>query len=95
MIKLGYTVALASNGFQLNQNARISFGGDSLQFECQYARDILVDETFDGPPPTDITPIVGTGDIHYDIAVDLPNTGVGGTTTVTLTPLHNLNVAAK
>ena len=88
-------MSLTSSGFQLNQNARISWGQDTLQFQCQYLRDITVDETMSVPPDTDSgEPIVGTGNIAYEMLVDIPSTGVGGTTTVTINPLHNLQVGA-
>ena len=94
MIKLSHTVTLSSSGFDLNQNARISFGSDTLQFQCQYARDITVEETMIHPTVLPPGPIVGTGNIAYDMSVDIPATGVGGTTTVTITPLHSLGVSA-
>ena len=96
VIKLSHTVSLTSSGFQLNQDARISWGQDTLQFQCQYLREITVDDTMSVPPP-DITPgepIVGTGNIAYEMLVDIPATGVGGTTTVTINPLHSLAVGA-
>ena len=94
MIKLSHTVSLTSSGFQLNQNARVSFGSDTLQFQCQYARDINVDEAMIIPPIPSPGPIVATGNIAYQMSVDIPNSGVGGTTTVTITPLHSLEVRA-
>ena len=94
MILLSYTVDLASNGFDLNSNARISFGQDSLQFQCQYLRQINVDDTYNVNPAAPAEPIVGTGNIAYEMVVDVPSSGVGGTTTVTISPLHSLSVAA-
>ena len=94
MIKLSHTVTLSSSGFDLNQNARISFGSDSLQFQCQYAREITVEETMTHPTVIPPGPIVGTGNIAYDMTVDIPDSGVGGTTTVTITPLHSLEIGA-
>ena len=91
MILLSYTVDLDSNGFDLNSNAGVSFGGDSLQFQCQYLRQINVEDSYDvNPVPTE--PIIGTGHIAYEMVVD--NSGVGRTTTVTISPLHSLSVAA-
>ena len=93
MILLSYTVDLASNGFDLNSNAGISFGQDSLQFQCQYLRQINVQDSYD-VNIVQTEPIVGTGHIAYEMVVDIPSSGVGRTTTVTISPLHSLSVAA-
>ena len=94
MILLSYNVVLASNGFDLNNNARISFGQDSLQFQCQYLRNIDVSDTMNIDPTQAPGPIIGTGEISYEMEVVLPSSGVGGTTTVTMRPQHNLDVEA-
>ena len=97
MIKLNYQLALtgAGVGFNLDTGASVGFGGNSLLFQCQYARSVTVDETYDFDPiPDDLDPIVGLGNLSYDITVNVPNTGVGGTTTVSITPRHNLPVGA-
>ena len=39
--------------------------------------------------PVDQDPIVGTGTLSYTMTVDVPS-GVGGTTTVTISPNHGL-----
>ena len=79
----------------MNQNARISFGSNSLPFECHYEREVTLDPvtmTIPTVPPPD-TPIVGTGNLSYDMTVDVPNY-VGGTTTVTISPTHGLSQIA-
>ena len=74
----------------MNPNARISFGSNTLPLECHYARSVNVDDSYDvaAPPPSD-TPIVGTGNLPYDMTVNVPDY-VGGTTTITITPEHAL-----
>ena len=93
VILLNYSVDLASNEFDLNQDARISFGQNSLQFQCQYLRNIDVSDTMNIDPTPTPGPIIGTGDISYEMESVL-SSGVGGTTTVTIRPLHNLNIEA-
>ena len=75
----------------MNQNARISFGSNSLPFECHYEREITLDPvtTFIPTVPPPDTPIVGTGNLSYRMTVDVPDY-VGGTTTVTISPTHGL-----
>ena len=80
----------------MNQNARISFSSDSITFECHYARAITIDPfAFDvAPPPTPGTPIIGTGNLSYEMTVNVPDY-VGGTTTVTISPRHGLTQIAS
>ena len=94
MILLNYSVDLASNGFDLNQNARISFGQNRLDFQCQYLRNIAVSDQMSIDPTPTPGPIIGTGNISYQMDVQLPASGVGGTTTVTVRPQHNLAIEA-
>ena len=83
-------------GFDLDQNAgsRISFGSTSQTLECHYERSVDVDDAFDvsAPPPTD-TPIVNTGNLSYDMSVNVGGY-VGGSTTITITPNHSLDQIA-
>ena len=65
-----------------------SFGADSIVFQCRYSRsvnansDITVNAPISGP-------IVGTGDLTYNMEV---NPGVlGGKTHITISPNHNLS----
>ena len=91
VIKLVHTLNLNSGGgFDLSSNARISFGSDSLSLECHYARSIDVDDSYSvaAPPPPD-TPIINTGNLPYDMTVNVPGY-VGGTTTITISPNHGL-----
>ena len=65
-----------------------SFGADSIVFQCRYARSVNADS--DTTVNASISgPIVGTGDLTYNMKV---NPGVlGGDTHITISPNHNLS----
>ena len=65
-----------------------SFGADSIVFQCRYSRTVSADSdtTVDGPISG---PIVGTGDLTYNMQV---NPGLlGGNTFITISPNHHLS----
>merc|ERR1719454_509242 len=84
VIILSYSVATGANGFDISNSARVSFGQNSLEFQCQYSRTVNVDDSM-SIDPVDQDSIVGTGNLGYTMTVDVPS-GVGGTTTVTISP---------
>ena len=68
----------------------LSFGGNSILFECHYARSISVDEGMTVEPSSD--KVVNTGDLSYSMSLTVG--ALGGNTEVFITRNHNLDQIA-
>ena len=72
-----------------------SFGEDSIEFQCRYARQINTSSQITTVP---IDPVVGTGDLNYTMTVTGGNTdgslALGGNTDVRITPNHGFDQIA-
>ena len=71
-----------------NQLILFSFADESIQFQCRYGRTVTVESqmTAPGAPPQ---PVLGVGELSYDINVDVGDHG--GNTLFNITANHNFN----
>ena len=83
-------MATSSTGFEIDNSASISFGEDSILFQCKYARSVSVDHgiTIQETPEA----VVNTGDLTYTMAVTVGE--LGGNTEVRITPNHGFDQLA-
>ena len=65
----------------------LSFAEDRIQFQCRYARTVNTDATFEVVPTFEPQPVIGNGQLAYDLNIDVGN--VGGTSVVTISPNHS------
>lgn len=86
-IILSYTMATDSSAsdFSLTDTVSISFGMNSIRFQCRYSRNVFVDQ--DLTLNTDVATVEGTGQLHYRMLIDADE--AGGYTNVVVQPYHN------
>ena len=87
---MSYSLATSSTGFEINDSASISFGEDSILFQCKYARSVSVDHGITIQETPDA--VVSTGDLTYTMAVTVGE--LGGNTEVRITPNHGFDQLA-
>ena len=69
----------------------LSFGEDSIKFQCRYSRSVSVSQDMTIiTTPTDA--VEGTGDFSYTMSINVG--GPGGTTDVIITPNHSFDEIA-
>ena len=66
---------------------RFSFGTDSIQFACRYARSVTAASDVSISPQTN-DPIIGNGDLTYSMNIAAGE--LGGNSQVTISPTHDI-----
>ena len=65
------------------------FAEAEVQFECRYPRQIdIAEHQFDVSTNFQPQPIINTGDLSYDLTVNVAD--VGDMSTITITPNHSI-----
>ena len=64
----------------------VRFAEDSIKFQCQYSRDVNVNQEFDVETNFQAQPVTGQGAFGYNMEVNAGE--LGGMTTVTISPNH-------
>ena len=72
----------------VSDSMSFSFAADSIEFQCRYARTVTSESTA-VVPTAQPQPIIGTGELGYDMEVQLG--GLGGNTRVNITANHNFD----
>ena len=87
---MSYSIATSSTGFEIGDSAFISFGDDSILFQCKYARSVSVDHGITIQETPDA--VVSSGDLTYTMTVTVGE--LGGNTEVRITPNHGFDQLA-
>ena len=65
----------------------LSFAEESVQFQCRYSRTVNTDATFEIVPTFQPQPVIGYGQLSYEMNVVAGD--LGGNTIVTISPNHS------